>query len=671
MTFLFVLLFSWGGVQAAGPKPPKGMELCSGVLRFSATYDLQNPRGQLFDQILARGLTSTALAIEFLAGHPLLRSLRVAELFDGSSGVSEGYTLREHTQMVLAVLREQAKFYSIREDYWRLFLFTIVVHDVGKPLGIADFTQREGRPPRTKDEFKAASRKQVQFTLPIVNQIMDVFSFTSEEKEFVVALLEDDALGGVVTGRLRANEAHMGFVKKAARTGLSVKEFFAFKKLMYMVDAGSYPGLRYGIGLASQPRSPVFVEDENGQLLPVSPFYYQLTAMIDEEGMMPWEADHYWPRRQRIHGAFMGQAFGDAVGAVTEMYSQQEIAQVFGDIAHFKGLLPIQKIEEVRGRQQLQFVRIPGTVTDDTQQAMALLWVLTQYPEWGDRALELWAQVLVRGDKEAIWRGTGSNFRAAVEKLKKGVSYKESGTPTSSLGAAMRVAAIAGFQRSTDKNLTEAVLTSGLVTHAHLHSAALSYAVFWVIREFVDGVDVGSIRAALPEKVKTIEEQLLAMDASWKFDRQDPHTISQLFAKVLQGPLDIETITARVLKEGAPYKMADRELHANNPSSELGGIHAVVLALSDTKDPVSIIHYIANMGDDTDTVAAIAGGILGARFGLDQIPAYRLGDQRRLEKYSNSLMTGEPPESLEDYFRHEGVITQRERGYQNGMSGGK
>jgi len=649
-------------VAEAGPNLPKDLSLCNGLLRFSSDYNLASPRAQLFDGILAQGLTSTALPLEFIAGHPLLKDLGVARFFDGTSGVSEGYSLREHTQMFLATIREQRRHTDMDEHHWRLFIFMAVVHDIGKPMGVEDYTQRMGRAPQTKEEFKTASRKQTEFTLPLVDRIMDVFSFTPEEKRFVVALLEDDVLGSVVTGRIRPHEAALNLQKKAELAGMSVQEFFKYKSLMYIADAGSYPGLRYGIGLSERPRPPVFVEDENGRLLPVAASYYQLEAMING-------GFDLYLRHQRIRGALMGQAYGDAHGAITENYSQDEIARVFGYVGSLLFSLPIQKIKEVKGHEQLSRVRIPGTTTDDTQQGMALLWVLSQYPEWGEKALETWSQLLVAGSDRGAWRGTGSNFRLAVENLKSGVSYKKSGSKASSLGAPMRIAAMAALQTSTDQAMAEAVVTSGLVTHAHLHSAAVSYAVFWITREFIDGASAQSIRHRLPDVLQTMEEKLLAYDASWEFERQDPHAVSQMlrqvFAKFPDTPLNI---SAEILRLAGPYKMEGRDLHPNNPSAVVGGVHAIALALSEIEEPLAIIRYISSLGDDTDTVAAIAGGMLGARFGMFWIPTFELGDRARLDLYASSLISGQAPESLEDFLRREAEITARELSYQEKMS---
>jgi ADP-ribosyl-[dinitrogen reductase] hydrolase len=48
-------------------------------------------------------------------------------------------------------------------------------------------------------------------------------------------------------------------------------------------------------------------------------------------------------------------------------------------------------------------------------------------------------------------------------------------------------------------------------------------------------------------------------------------------------------------------------------------------------DPQDVLNTIVKLGYDTDTVAAIAGSVLGARFGCAWIPLERLKDLERLK----------------------------------------
>jgi len=68
-------------------------------------------------------------------------------------------------------------------------------------------------------------------------------------------------------------------------------------------------------------------------------------------------------------------------------------------------------------------------------------------------------------------------------------------------------------------------------------------------------------------------------------------------------------------------------------------LHALCVSLLPYEiNPSEILIEIVNLGYDTDTVAAIAGTILGARFGYSWIPVQRFMDFNRLSEYSNALL---------------------------------
>jgi hypothetical protein len=78
-------------------------------------------------------------------------------------------------------------------------------------------------------------------------------------------------------------------------------------------------------------------------------------------------------------------------------------------------------------------------------------------------------------------------------------------------------------------------------------------------------------------------------------------------------------------------------------------------------EPQEVLLSIIREGFDTDTVAAIAGSILGARFGTDWIPADRLADGGRIGRYADAMITGERFETVEEFFVKEAEWTALEK----------
>ncbi len=95
-----------------------------------------------------------------------------------------------------------------------------------------------------------------------------------------MAIIADDLMGAVVLRRISPQEAFARLTASAQLAGLSVRDLFEMRMLMYVSDAGSYPGLRYGHERADPPQPPVFVEEQDGRLVPVSPAFGELRELV-------------------------------------------------------------------------------------------------------------------------------------------------------------------------------------------------------------------------------------------------------------------------------------------------------------------------------------------------------------------------------------------------------
>jgi hypothetical protein len=63
------------------------------------------------------------------------------------------------------------------------------------------------------------------------------------------------------------DEGYQKISDKAKESGLTLKDYFDLKVLFFIVDAASYPNLRFGLN----GRPKVFEEDSKGKLTPTSP----------------------------------------------------------------------------------------------------------------------------------------------------------------------------------------------------------------------------------------------------------------------------------------------------------------------------------------------------------------------------------------------------------------
>lgn len=169
----------------------------------------------------------------------LSRDPKIAEWYRAPAGVWEGYTVREHTQMVFGVFDEQFPIYASQDSFRMIpdlrllpvLRFAIALHDIGKPCAI----------------LAGNKNLQHEFTVPILERAFDHFGFSKSETKLAKALVGNDVLGDWTRGIIDAPTARSKLGSLADEAGLPVIHFAALQFLFYTVDAASYPSLRQRI----------------------------------------------------------------------------------------------------------------------------------------------------------------------------------------------------------------------------------------------------------------------------------------------------------------------------------------------------------------------------------------------------------------------------------------
>lgn len=368
-------------------------------------------------------------------------------------------------------------------------------------------------------------------------------------------------------------------------------------------------------------------------------------------------------REEQIKGALLGLAWGDILGCPVEGWRASEIRVIYGNYDELPQEYPLQKIASIK-REKLRRLRPLGLHSDDTQQALALIDVCLSDELWSG---EGWADWLVQGMQRGAWRGYGSNFSSAVHKLMKRVKPQHSGSVSAGIGAAMRVAPLGAIYRDKPELLAKASIESTLITHGDICAGAFAYAVAYTVAALISGHAPEDIKTRLPETVAFAETQLLEGYTDWTINRSGGHLVSQSIAKMFGENLDNpELIRQKISRVARPHLAKGfTKAHPNQGFVLLGGLHALTMALSLYKDPAFILTEIIRQGYDTDTVGAICGGLLGARFGVNWIPLEKFLDGKRLEEYAEAIITRNiPPENQERFMSREADLSYQEVNYQ-------
>lgn len=308
----------------------------------------------------------------------------------------------------------------------------------------------------------------------------------------------------------------------------------------------------------------------------------------------------------RILGSLAAGAIGDAMGAATEQRSFSEIVSLFGG--------PVREFRRPPPDSPFSGGREAAQITDDTGQMVAMARAIID----GKGALTVAGVVkeLLRwaDDLEVFRRFAGPTTRAAIEELRKGTDPRvvgRQGRLTSlgtSNGAAMRIAP-AGLAHPGDlETAVRDAVTMCLPTHAtQLAIAGAAAVAAGIARALTHDADVYTVVQA----------------AFWGARRGEE--IGRREGRVVAGPsvLSRMEVAVNLAARGRDLIETMQEIHAYVGS----GLHiaeavpaAVGIFVAAGGDPMEAITGGVNIGDDTDTVAIIAGSLAGALRGFRAVP---------------------------------------------------
>ena len=227
----------------------------------------------------------------------------------------------------------------------------------------------------------------------------------------------------------------------------------------------------------------------------------------------------------------------------------------------------------------------------------------------------------------------------------------------------MRVAPLGGIFWNRPQMLAQATMEASLTTHADIRAGALAYAVTYAVAALIAGDTTKKIKKELSKAVAQVESEWLTNHLHWTIERSTDNLVSQgieaIFSKPWQKPEQLRSHISQCAKRHLAKGFT--KAHPNQGFVLLGGLHGLAMALSHWEEPNLILTEIIAQGYDTDTVAAICGGVLGARFGVDWIPLEKFQEQERLVKYGEAMAKSQGNWERQDKFlEEEARLTKQE-----------
>ena len=275
---------------------------------------------------------------------------------------------------------------------------------------------------------------------------------------------------------------------------------------------------------------------------------------------------------KKLRGYLYGTACADALGRPVEHLTLEQIKRKYGE----KGILEPQPDSPWTDDTQLMLVLVRGLLRGAELELSELMSHITQ-------ELVLWL------DEPDL--GAGTTTRGAALNLKDGIHWSKSGISSKTCGSLMRAGILGFIYRNDPDKLVRVSLLSGRITHSHPSAEAASIAGAYAVKLALDGVEPREMRSPLLEVTQGISQEFTrALKSSYNMAYSDVGDEDAL----------------RILGQGW---YADETFAL-----------AYFCILRYPNDYKKAIQTAVNITGDSDSVGSVAGGILGARLGIEAIP---------------------------------------------------
>lgn len=179
----------------------------------------------------------------------------LSEALSLSAGVSEGYSVERHTQMVMSQFeRYFASNFSSSLLTLEDFRLLLSLHDIGKGLAV--------RSRGSTGEQHSFSRRVLEFALQTMGT-------TSINTDTIIRLIDQDILGNFLRKRISLDIAKKEITDLALLIGTNPTELLGLLRIFYICDAGAYTS--DAGGKSSLDELFIFTNTEQGSTADFSP----------------------------------------------------------------------------------------------------------------------------------------------------------------------------------------------------------------------------------------------------------------------------------------------------------------------------------------------------------------------------------------------------------------
>jgi len=338
--------------------------------------------------------------------------------------------------------------------------------------------------------------------------------------------------------------------------------------------------------------------------------------------------------KEIFDGGFVGMAVGDALAAPAQGLKPARIIQLFGRLDGY--LDPDKAFEHTPSH-----FRLKGLYSLPTQQALCVAESLIVFGHYDLNDIRDTFLSLGQGEGAlGSFRGIDEAFRKALLNLKAGKDLTGYGVPHPGVGAIPRVLPLGIFFRDDPEALKKAVIECVLLTHNDPRAIGAALAYAWTAARFSKE---GSAVLDSPSDFITNLAKYVRKGEECLEDNYKKHLAQEVSTRLYYTMSDSLDILLPCLRENNPDLVKQTilaEANRHEPVFPISGvsqdfapsavIYCLYIALSAKGYGTGVLDTI-HEGKEACAMAALVGGLLGLRFGLDGIP----------EEWRAGLLNGE------------------------------
>jgi ADP-ribosylglycohydrolase len=325
----------------------------------------------------------------------------------------------------------------------------------------------------------------------------------------------------------------------------------------------------------------------------------------------------------KIHGSLAGLIIGDIMGMPSEFLTPQQIKDRFGYINTFQ--------EPPKDHIHPDLKR--GQITDDSEQS---IYLIEQYFQDKEITVDNTAQALLKWAKEmdAFNKSyIGPSTAKALKKIEEGGDPKETGFSGFTCGSAMRVVPVGLIHAGDFEGALRGAINSSLPTHGTDVAISAAAAIACAVSEAL------SNDATIDSVINK------ALEGARQGAKHGKPAIAALVESRIKLALELVKDTGNITSAGQLlYDHIGCGMDANE-------VVPVVLALfyATKGEPMLLIRAGANIGGDTDTIAALGGALGGAYWGINHIDSELLKEAEEINNLDVRELANKIVGMMEDW----------------------